>query len=107
MPDNNKLELVIEVDVNKANASIKSINTDLSSMEKAASRAARGASARNDGLTVSVVKGATAGNLVADAIKHGVEWLTECTVYHRRSEVGGCEHRPHGGGHAVVRQGPR
>ena len=56
MPDNNKLELVIEVDVNKANASIKSINTDLSSMEKAASRAARGASARNDGLTVSVVK---------------------------------------------------
>ena len=31
MADNNKLELVVEVDVNKANASIKSINTGLSS----------------------------------------------------------------------------
>ena len=27
MPDTNKLELVVEVDVNKANASIKSFNT--------------------------------------------------------------------------------
>src|ERR1017187_7842347 len=36
MADNNKLELVVEVDVNKANASIKSINTGLSSMEQAA-----------------------------------------------------------------------
>ena len=32
MPDN-KLELVVEVDVNKANASIKSVNTGLSSMD--------------------------------------------------------------------------
>jgi hypothetical protein len=45
MADNNKLELVVDVDVNKANASIKSINTGLSSMEQAASKAARGASA--------------------------------------------------------------
>jgi hypothetical protein len=44
MADNNKLELVVEVDVNKANASIKSINTGLSSMEQAAGKAARGAS---------------------------------------------------------------
>ena len=28
--DNNKLELVVEVDVDKANASIKSVNTGLS-----------------------------------------------------------------------------
>ena len=41
MADNNKLELVVEVDVNKANASIKSINTGLSSMEQAAGKAAR------------------------------------------------------------------
>ena len=34
MADNNKLELVVDVDVNKANASIKSINTGLSSMEQ-------------------------------------------------------------------------
>jgi hypothetical protein len=37
MPD----ELVVEVDVNKANASIKSVNTGLSSMEQAAGKAAR------------------------------------------------------------------
>ena len=38
MADNNKLELVVEMDVNKANASIKSVNTGLSSMEQAAGR---------------------------------------------------------------------
>ena len=38
MADNNRLELVVEVGVNKANASIKSINTDLSSMEQAAGK---------------------------------------------------------------------
>jgi hypothetical protein len=53
----NKLELVVEVDVNKANASIKSINTGLSSMEQAAGKAARGASTGIDGLTVSRVSG--------------------------------------------------
>src|SRR5712692_10024417 len=39
MADNNKLKLVVEVDVNKANASIKSVNTGLSSMEQAAGKA--------------------------------------------------------------------
>ena len=34
MADNNRLELVVEVDVNEANASIKSISTGLSSMEQ-------------------------------------------------------------------------
>jgi hypothetical protein len=65
MLDNNKLELVVEVDVNKANASIKSVNTGLSSMEQAASRAAQGASAGLDGMTASMVRGAAAGNLIA------------------------------------------
>jgi hypothetical protein len=37
----NKLELVVEVDVNKVNASIKSLNTGLSSMEQAAGKASR------------------------------------------------------------------
>ena len=60
MPDNNKLELVVEVDVNKANASIKSINTGLSNMEQAAGKAARSASAGIDGLTVTMVKGSAA-----------------------------------------------
>ncbi len=52
MPDN-KLELVVEVDVNKANASIKSINTGLSSMEQAASKAAKDASSSIDGMTAT------------------------------------------------------
>jgi len=50
MPADNKLELVVEVDVNKANASIKSINTGLSSTEQAAGKAARIASAYNEKL---------------------------------------------------------
>ena len=80
MADNNKLELVVEVDVNKANASIKSINTGLSSMEQAAGKAARGASAGIDGLTVSMVKGSTAGNLLADSIKKALDWAKEWTL---------------------------
>ena len=79
VPDN-KLELVVEVDVNKANASIKSINTGLSSMEQAAAKAARGASTGIDGFTVSMVKGATAGNLLADAIKHAIDWIKQWTL---------------------------
>ena len=69
MADNSKLELVVEVDVNKANASIKSINSGLSSMEDAARRAGSGASAGIDGLTVSMVKGVAAGELLAEGIK--------------------------------------
>ena len=79
MPDN-KLELVVEVDVNKANASIKSVNTGLSSMEQAAGKAARGASAGIDGMTASMVKGATAGNLLADSIKKALDWAKEWTL---------------------------
>jgi len=80
MADNNKLELVVEVDVNKANASIKSINTGLSSMEQAAGKAARGASAGIDGLTVSMVKGSAAGNILTDSIKKALEWAKEWTL---------------------------
>jgi len=74
MADNNKLELVVEVDVNKANASIKSVNTGLSSMEQAASKAAHGASAGIDGMTAGMVNGAAAGNLIAESIKKALEW---------------------------------
>jgi hypothetical protein len=88
MADNNRLELVIEVDVNKANASIKSINTGLSSMEQAAGKAARGASAGIDGLTISMVKGSAAGNLLADSIKKALDWAKEWTL-------GAAEHAAH------------
>ena len=80
MADNNKLELVVEVDVNKANASIKSINTGLSSMEQAAGKAASGATAGIDGMTASMVKGATAGNLLADSIKKALDWAKDWTI---------------------------
>ena len=44
----NKLELIVEVDAGKANASIKSINTNLSAMEQATAKAGRtGASSIN------------------------------------------------------------
>ena len=73
MADNNKLELVVEVDVNKANASIKSVNTGLSGMEQAAAKAARGASA---------------GNLIAESIKKALDWAKEWTL-------GAAEHAAH------------
>jgi hypothetical protein len=80
VPSENRLELVVEVDVNRANASIKSVNTGLSSMEQTAANAARGASRGIDGLTVSMVKGATAGNLLAESIKQAIGWAKEWTI---------------------------
>jgi hypothetical protein len=77
--NNNKLELVVEVDTTKANASIKSVNTGLSSMEQSAGKAGRGSCEGIDGFTVGMVNGATTGNLLADAIKRAVEWIKEWT----------------------------
>ena len=88
MADSDRLELVVEVDVNKANASIKSVNTGLSGMEQAAAKAARGASAGIDGMTASMVKGAAAGNLIAESIKNGLDWAKEWTL-------GAAEHAAH------------
>jgi hypothetical protein len=76
----NKLELVVEVDAYRANASIKSVNASLSSMEAAAAKSARGAAQGIDGMTAAMVKGATAGNLLADAIKSALAWAKDFTV---------------------------
>ena len=75
-----KLELVVTVDTDKANASIKSVNAGLSSLETTAVRAARGASRGIDGMTMSIVRGATAGNLLADAIEKALGWVKQFTV---------------------------
>jgi hypothetical protein len=75
MPADNKLELVVEVDVNRANASIKSVNAGLSSMEATAVKASRGASSGIDGLTVSVAKGAAAAGVLASAFERVVGWV--------------------------------
>jgi hypothetical protein len=76
----NKLELIVEVDANRANASIKSVNASLSSMESAAVKSARGAAQGIDGMTAAMVKGATAGNLLADAIKSALTWAKDFAV---------------------------
>jgi len=80
MPADNRLELVVEVDTNRANASIKSVNASLSSMEASAVKTARGAAQGIDGMTAAMVKGATAGNLLAEAIKSALTWAKEFTV---------------------------
>lgn len=91
MAASNKLELVVDVDVNKGNASIRSFNSSLASVEQSASRASRGASAGIDGMTASMAKGATAGNLFADSIQKVLGWARELTVevakYAARTEV--------------------
>jgi hypothetical protein len=76
----NKLELVVTIEVDKANQSIKSVNTNLSNIEATATKAARGASQSIDGMTASMVKGATAGNLLADAIKKVIDFGKEWTI---------------------------
>jgi hypothetical protein len=76
----NKLELVVTVDTDKANASIKSVNAGLSSIETTAVSAARGASRGIDGMTAAMVKGATAGNLLAEAIKSVLSWAKSWTI---------------------------
>ncbi|HOQ46763.1 MAG TPA: hypothetical protein PK157_15700 [Bryobacteraceae bacterium] len=75
-----KLELVVTVDADKANASIKSVNAGLSSIETTAVSAARGASRGIDGMTAAMVKGATAGNLLAEAIERALGGVKEFTV---------------------------
>ena len=47
----NKLELVVTVEVDKANQSIKSVNASLSSMEASATKSAKGATQGIDGIT--------------------------------------------------------
>ncbi len=79
MPDN-KLKLVVEVDVDRANASIKGINKGLSSFEQAARNAARGASQGIDGFTLSVGKGVAAGAVLASAFEEVPGWIKEVGV---------------------------
>jgi len=80
MASNNQIELVVTVEVDKANQSIKSVNANLSGIEETAVRATRGASQGIDGMTAAMVKGATAGNLLADAIKKAIDFAKEWTI---------------------------
>ena len=77
MANNNQIELVVTVEVDKANQSIKSVNANLSGIEAAATKSALAASHGIDGMTASMAKGALAGNLLADAIKKAIEFAKE------------------------------
>lgn len=80
MAADNKLELVIEIDAEKANASVKALNRGLSSIETTVASASKGASSGLDKLTASLIEGVTAGTLLADAIKEGLRYLKELTI---------------------------
>ncbi len=80
MAATNKLELVVEVSTNSANASIKSVNAHLSSLEATAVKTALGASSGIGRMTASRAKGATAGNLFADAIKFALNWAKDFII---------------------------
>jgi hypothetical protein len=80
MASDNKLELVIEVQADKANAQIKGPTRGLARIERIAVSVARSASQGIDGMTASPpwrVKGSLAGNLLAEAIKGAAEWVKE------------------------------
>jgi len=63
-----KLELVVTVDADKANASIKSINRGLSSIEATAASSTRSASRGIDGMTASMTKAVVAGQAIYAAL---------------------------------------
>ncbi|MCC7176038.1 MAG: hypothetical protein IT159_12645 [Bryobacterales bacterium] len=74
------IELVVTVEVNKANQSIKSVNANLSGIEETAVRTTRSASQGIGGMAAAIVKGATAGNLLANAIKRALSFAKEWTI---------------------------
>jgi hypothetical protein len=80
MPADNKLELVVEVDVARGDALIKSLNTGLSSMEQPASKAGRGASTGIDSITVSMAKedGAPEFRGEFGRLRHGGGGKSQC-----------------------------
>ena len=80
MANNNQIELVVTVEVDKANQSIKSVNANLSGIEAAATKSARAASHGIDGMTVAMAKGAAAGHLLAEAIHKVIEFAKEWTI---------------------------
>ncbi|MBI2818121.1 MAG: hypothetical protein HYX72_14395 [Acidobacteria bacterium] len=90
MAADNKLELVIQVDADGANASIKSVNKSLSGLEKTALSSAKGASQGIDGLTLSMTKAVVAGNAIYDTAKKALTALKDFTLgaIRTQSEMG-------------------
>ncbi len=80
MASDNKLELVIEVQADKANAQIKGVNQSLAGFERIAVNVAKNASDGIDGMTASMVKGSLAGNLLAETIRDAAGAVKEYVV---------------------------
>ena len=80
MAADNKLELVIQVDAARANASIKSVNKSLSGLEKEAVSSAKGASKGIDGMTLAMTKAVVAGNAIYDVAKRAFAALKDFTL---------------------------
>ncbi len=80
MADNNKLELVIQVDSRGANSALKSLNQQLSGFEKQAVSSTKAATAGFDGMTASMAKGVVAGNAIYDAMKKALGILKSFTL---------------------------
>lgn len=77
MARDNKLELVIEVQADRANVQIKGVNQSLAGIERIAVSVAKNASEGIDGMTASMVKGWLAGNLLAEEIRGTAESVKE------------------------------
>jgi hypothetical protein len=77
MASDNKLELVIQVQADKANAQIKNVNQSLAGIERIAVSVAQNASAGIKGMTACTVKGSLAGNLLVKTIRGAAEWVKE------------------------------
>lgn len=75
-----KLELVIQVDSAKANASIQNINGSLANFEKQAVSTTVKASKSFDGLTASMTKGVLAGNAIYDMAKKAFQAVKSFTL---------------------------
>ena len=76
--DNNKLELVIEVQADKANAQIKGPTESLAGIDRIAASVAQNPSQGVDGMTASMVK----GSLAAISRPRGVRGCGGCRRMH-------------------------
>ena len=80
MASDNKLELLIEVQADKANAQIKGVNQSLAGTQRIAVSVTQNASEGIDGVTANMVKGSLAGNLLAETVNGAAEWVKECVA---------------------------
>ncbi len=80
MANDNKLELVIEVDASKGNVALLSFNKSLNKMEKQAVSSSKAASTGFDGMIASMTKSVFAGDALWDMTKKGFETLKQFSL---------------------------